>query len=573
MRVHKHSVGSSLAAAALAATLLGAFALPAAADVLTLKNGKEQRGLIDEAGSDAKFVKIATAQGSLKVPRDRIKSVAKESPGMGYVHIGDDYREGSKLTEAIASYQEALKAEPGLAAAKERLAAVQADIDAKGQAMRKDEIQLIDKLRKDVQTLIGTGEFEKAEQMLEKTSELVPTDAQKKELRKVVADLYLAWSRDRQDRFDRAGAEDKLNLAYAANPESDEIINALLAVWENQADKQEKITTIYETLVERRPNDEIIRRKLADIYYRAGKLEPATQHYLTLYKQSNKYKGTDLETRLIESLERLHAQFAGAKDYEKAIFFYRVLSSIDPKTDPAGLTYYTYLQRAQTVAGEDVPGRAKLAEYAAENGLDDEALKNYRLILQKEPENAAAKKALDRYANTLADQAAALFNKREYIAAQVAATQVQTDFPEAKEANERVLDIITSSNNEIAKQFREQAQVCKAYIERGDQYYQQALVFYRDFFDTTRSSRTTTVSSPKNDAIRYFKYAIQMYETALKTCPDLKSDPASLLGPNLSEAKLYLARLAAPLPSRRSNSGPIIGPNNSNTDSSGRIRR
>jgi hypothetical protein len=71
------------------------------------------------------------------------------------------------------------------------------------------------------------------------------------------------------------------------------------------------------------------------------------------------------------------------------------------------------------------------------------------------------------------------------------------------------------------------------------------------------SSTSINVSNPKNDAIRYFRAAIQAYQQALALDPSLKNDPGLLVQPRLDESAQFLSRLTQGPPPYRSYYGRV----------------
>ncbi len=544
----------------------------ARADILTLQGDKVVKGVMDEAGSDSASVKFTSSAGTQKIYRERIKHIQPEPAAQGYTHIGDEYKAQNKLGEALKAYQQALQKDADFKPAQEGMKAVQEAMDAQKKAMRQDAIGEIDKLKAQIEQAIKIGDFAKCEELLKTASDHLPTAEQKVQLQELVCELYLAWAKDRLDKFDRPGAEVKLNLALAARPENDEVIETLLKLWEGQPEKQEQMFHIYETVLSRRSDDMVLRRKLADMYFAANRFEDSAGHYLTLYKASKKFKGTDLEARLAENLDRLHAQFAAKKDFDRAIYFYKLMETIDPKSDPSVLNYYEFLKRANDVKPGDLDGRLGVADFAENNGLEQEAVEIYRQIIAQAPDNEKAKAALDRFALRLIEQAQASFNQQDYYLAKAFADQVTREYPNSQEAGLRAQQIIGAANNEIARDSREKREKALQYVQRGDTYYEQAMQFYRDIFDIQQKGNR--LSNPKSDARRYFQYAIDAYQAALQIDPSLKSDPASLVGPRLDESKRYLQRLTAGPPPSRQNKSREIGPNTTNLreDATGRLQ-
>lgn len=530
----------------ITAGLLAALGGSAAqADIVTFKNNTVMRGVVDEAGSDSTHIKFLSFDGTTKIPRSRINSIQKESLAEGYAHIGDDFRKADKFDEAIGAYERAIKEDPNLTSVKQRIEEVREARDSRKKLMRQDDIQEIDRLAESIRKNIRAGDFKKAEEQLQASSNLMPTAEQKVKLQSLIGEFYLAWAKERQDKLDAPGAEEKLNLALAAQPDNDEVINLLLKIWEGQPNKKDQTLRVYETILNRKGENPILRRKIADLYYDQGNFNESIVHYLKLFKDKEKeLKGSPLEARIIVNLDRLHKGFAEQKDFKQAIYFHKLLCSIDPATDPSYGPFYQYMQMANDAPPNNPENTLALGVFAEKNGMDSFALDNYRKLLKEDPKNEAGKAALDRFAGKMVAEAEKNFSSRDYPLAKSFAQEVIDQYPESEESVLRAREIIGKADVEIQRDQREKRDQAKQYIERGDTYYQQALVFYRDIFDRQRVGQAT-LSTPKSDAIRYFQYAIASYEAAIRIDPTLQNDAGSLVGPNLAESRKYLARLTS----------------------------
>lgn len=517
------------------------------ADVLILSNNREMKGVVDESGSNPDMVKFSSATGTIMIPRSRIKTIQREPIAQGYVHIGDDFMRLGEIDQAIAAYQQALEADSDFATAKSRIEEARRAIEDRTQAKRDDELRQIDVLMQTVREHVRKQEFEKAEALMERASDLVPDPAQREPLQDLIAELYLAWAKERLDKLDTPGAEAKLNLALAAKPSDEEVMTMLLSLWEDQPEKQEQTLRVYQTVLDRKPGDDLLRRRVADMLFAQDKLDDAIYHYLLLYNKSERFRGTSLESRVTETLEKLHLRKAQEGDFDKAIYYYNLLGEIVPDLDPVVLTYYRYLKRAGEIEPGNIESQIELAEYAEVNGLRTLALDNYRRILENYPDNEAAKAALDRFALSLVQQAEASLDERDYYLARTYADRVIRQYPNADEAVLRARQIRGIAENEIVRDERQKRELAKEYIQKGDYYYERANQYYRDIQDSA-TRINAPYSTPKSDAIRFFEYAIQAYETAIEIDPSLSDSPTSLVGPNLNEARRSLSILKAPAP-------------------------
>ncbi len=516
------------------------------ADIIVLTNGKTMKGIVRDADSPNELVFIGV-HGRLTMRRSRVKEIKKESPGMGYVHIGDEFMARSEFTDALASYRSGLDAEPDLALARERIKAVEEAIDERESNRRRDQIQSIEDVMSQVQAAITEGSFETAESMIEQADELVPTPSQSESLRGLVGDLYLRWAEFHLDRLNKPAAEEKLNLALAADANNEQVITYLLQLWEDQPGKKERILQIYETVLERKPEDMVLRRKVADLHYELGHLEESVSIYLKIYESSDRFRSTTLEARIVEVLGRLHRQFAMNQDFEQAIAFYRMHESMGGEENPQLLALYEYLNHARSVDGAGLEGRLELAAFAEERRLDERALRDYRRALELVPDNQAALDALNRYALDLIGQAQNQYEHADYYLAKTLAERARREFPESREAALRSAEIVSLSQTEIVRDKREKRELSREYIKRGDEFFSRGEQFYRRITDTQQIV-SSPVASDKSEAIRNFQYAIDAYETAKQLDPSLASEAGSLVDVQITESRRRLRQLQAPAP-------------------------
>ncbi len=524
----------ALAALALAASAWG--------DVVTYKNGRVVKGLIDRSNRDEETVRIETATTKLTIPRSRIQSVKHESTAQGYIHIGAEHRQRGKLPEALLAFERALQAESDNDTARALVESVQSQISAEKKMDRKEAVTRIDDLADEARALIEQGDFEEAEQMLKEANVLVPKDDQRAGLQWLLGELYLAWSDERQDKLDRLGAEQKLTLALGADPENPEVVNRLLQLWEDNPQERENAANVYETLLERNPEDNNIRKKLAGLYYKMGNSVDAVNHYMALYQQSEEYQGTELEGRLIEMLERLHKRYAADKNYEEAKKTYHLLATIDIEADPLGYLRYDYLMHSSKLAPDDYEGYLKLAQFAEQCGMDVEALKHYNLLLQVESIRGRAQAAINRYAAGAYDLASMFFERQNYTMAQTVAQRIKNEYPDSREVLEKVAELLGRAQAQVAKSMQQQSQLSERYVQWGDEYYGQAQFHFQNLFSTERK-QNALLGSDKSEAKQYYSLARNSYQKAMELNPALGRDSTSPVNVRLRECNARLARL------------------------------
>lgn len=547
---------------ALGAALLALASVPAQADIITYTDGRTVKGIVEDR-ADSPTVSVITASSRLVIPRTRIREIKHESRSQGYVHIGTEHAARGNLGEAIKAYEAALKEDPANAEAQRLLDEAQGRLADQQRATRSDALSQIDKLALEAQDAIKAGDFKRAEAAYKEANRLVPSPEQAEKLRLAISDMYLKWAEEREDKLDNTGAEEKLNLALAANPNNEDVVQKMLRLWEDDPTKRAQTVNIYETILERHPEDRNMRRKLGDMYFEMNRWEDAATHFLQLYKTSAEYKGTELETKLVECLNRLHLQYAEKKEYDKAIYYFRLLAAIDPSIDPTGEVVYQYAKRERELPANDVKGRLELARFAQQNGMDQEALEQYRKLIKFPAAKAEAQKAIDAYAQRALLAAKAQFQQGNFTLAATLAGQIRTDYPEAQTIQEQAADLMGRASAEQAKDRRQRREFAKDLVRRGDEFYQQGWFHLNNLFSTERQNIPRLVSD-RQMAKMYFQYAINAYQEAIQADPSLGTDSQSLVNVNLRQARAMLLRLNQRAPTLPENFGrPINTPQSS----------
>lgn len=291
--------------------------------------------------------------------------------------------------------------------------------------------------------------------------------------------------------------------------------------------------------------------------------EDAVHHYLILYKEDTKLRGTELESRLMEGLDTLHRQKAREKDYEQAIYYFKILAAIDPNTDPTSIVYYQYLKQASDLAPDNYEGWIELARFAENNGMDNEALSQYRKLLKQAKTHDQALAGLSRYANKSMNDAQFMFNNGNFQLAATMADRVRTDYGDViTTINEKASELIGRANAKIVQQRRQNRETATRLVEEGNQFYEEAQVHLQNLYSTERKN-LPKLGSDKEEAKRYFRYAIDSYEQALQLMPELGSETNSLVAIRLRESRTYLSRLSGGAPPARNFGRPINTPQSS----------
>lgn len=535
----------------------------AKADVITYENGRQLKGITQPLPQEPDYILFTSYLGTAKILKSRIQSIQEEPAAQGHIHIGRQYRQQSNFEEALKSFIKALELDPDNAEARQLRDQVQAEIAQQEQMKREHAIDQIDQLTAQARQLIENNKFQQAEDLLKQADNLVPTDPQKDHLASLISELYWKWALEHEDKMDKTGAEEKLNLALAADPENVKVIDRLLQLWEDDPTKKEQSANVYETILNRHPERDELRKTLANLYFDLGRLEDATHHYLLLYQENpDRYQDTAMEEKLLRALDQLHRKEARQKHYDQAIYYFKLLSTIDPATDPTAVLYYQFLQRAQDVEPDDWEGKLELAAFAEENHLDQRAIQLYTDLVEHEPTREEALQGLKRFARQDLQQAQDLFQNGDFALARTLANEVRRKFGQFSNMDpilEEASRLIGHANARIEQQRMANQEQARELARRGDEFYNKAWFHMENIFSTERRDMPNLVSH-RLEAVKYFRLAIQAYEQALRIRPSLRNDSTSLVNVRLQESRQRLQALTAPLPPSRNFNRPIISP-------------
>ncbi|MCE5228842.1 tetratricopeptide repeat protein [bacterium] len=515
------------------------------ADVITTTDNRTIKGIVTQNPETDNRIVIQTALGSITIQRSRIKEMKTEPKSQGYVHIGRDLLTRGNIPASINAFQQALAADPQNKEAQQALDDAQLKLDEHRKATREQAIVKIDDLAKKARSLTDAQKFEEAEQMLSEASKLVPTPDQRRAIKELISSLYYNWALAEEDKFHPTVAEEKYQLAIAANPQNGRAIEKLLRIWEKDPGKKDQVARIYEQMVQNNPGDKNLRQTLAELYYSLGKYEDASHHYLELYKENGEqYRGSKLEDHLIQSLDRLHLQYAKEKKYDEAINYYKMLMTIDPNTDPGGIIYYEYLKRSNELKQGDNDARLALAQWAEKNGLDKEAITQYKLLFGVAKYRKEAQAGLDRYAERRMADAEAQFKRGNYQLASTLAQQVRSDFPNSENVSRRITTLLNVAQAQMQQIQQAAADRAARLVDDANEFKRQADVAFNQIF-YTQHQNIPYLSSPRQEAIRYYNLAIQTYEEAIRIDPTLTSNPRSVLMVRLQDCRDRIARLTS----------------------------
>ncbi|MCX7019294.1 MAG: hypothetical protein NTY46_09980 [Candidatus Sumerlaeota bacterium] len=513
---------------------------PVSADIIYMRDGKTQTGIITKNLANSPSVSIQTSVGEISIPRAKIDRIEPESKSMGCMHIGDQFAESRKFDDAIVSYKQALELDKANAELQKKLSQAES---ARSEAVKANKVDASAKLD---EAMTRTRELLKEKKYAEALKTLRAADPgddsiKPAELKQLYAELYYQWGVDRADRQDSAGATEKLQMALRLDPKNEAARQKLVRVWEGDPSKIQEVVIYYKdsTSLE----DQL---KLADAYFKLKNYEAALPIYLKC-AQDPKLSNQIAKDRIRLMYDILHRQAADQGDYEKALAIYHQFLEYSPTEDPQVTARYEYMIQRGKINQSDPDSRATLAKFAEDHGMPETARKEYLNILVLAPDNKAALYGLRRFADADMKDASDFFAEGQFLLAKHKVGEISKNYPMFPEIVKQAQELDAKADVEQQKVARTRQQQAVALALRGDDYYNQALA-YISSYTSKEVDPNKRVFNAKTEAVKYLQRAIYSWRTALSIDSSL-GDPASYdLYTKISDAYSRYTVLANPVP-------------------------
>lgn len=504
-------------------------------DVVYLKNGQQQAGVILQGGPGQAQVTIKTTGGEIAIPQERIARIEQEPPAKSYARLADAFLESGQLGVALENYRRAAELAPDDQEIRSKLQRAEASQSQAADVAKQAEDVRVEQVIARSRELAQERKFDEALAALKG----IEPDAQsplRGAYEKALANLYYLWGVDRADRQDVGGATEKLQTALRLNPQLEQARQALVGVFQGDPTKLRETAEYYSGSSE--PADQI---KAADAYYKLREYDKALPIYLKYVSDPQLASEIMLE-RIKFIYSWMHEQYARAGDYRKALETYQQLLQFAPDADPTPLARYEYMIRRSNTDMNDPAARLELAKFAEESGLITTAREEYANILTMDPDNAGALEALKKYATSELQDAQDFFNQQQYMLAQSKAQEVIRNYTRFEDVVRAAQELYTKAQVEQQKVAVNKQKQAVALALRGDDYYNQAMSYYSSYV-STNINRSNLVFFPREEAAKFFRQAIYAYQLALSMDPSL-GDPTSYnLYFKIADAQSKLARI------------------------------
>ncbi len=526
---------TALLAAAAAMTLIA----PAAvfADVITMTNGTQLSGAIDDSTARSATVMIRTSGGSMALPKSRIKSIEQESPAMDKVRLGDGLMQADRAAEALLEYQGALKIEPGLQAAKDGEAKALSET-ARTEAARKQAAVSTDAAKLDqVERLAKEKKFDEAYSLLKGMETGLSPDL-KPRYDQLVRDGAYQWAVDSLDRQNPVKAVRLLEFVLRVDPQNEAARKKLVAIYEKDPTKLDKVI---EANKDSTDPEEIART--GDALYRQQKYVEALETYKKVAAVPSVRTPQRMD-RVRQALDHVHTDLARKGDYAGAIRVYKSMPALFPDLDPVMLARYECRLEASKTDMKDADAVIGLARYVESRGFTSNARDLYVKALELKPGQPAALESLNRLAAVDLGDLASLMNDAQYPLAVAKASEIARTYSMLPATVQQANAMAAQAKEMAAKMVAEAQRQAQLYAERGDTYYQQAQSYLSMYYSTETDTRVRVVS-PKEETVKYLRLALTAWQYALQLDASTGSPLSFDLNRKVAEASSLLSRLSS----------------------------
>ena len=516
------------------------------ADIVVFKTGDRKTGMVIESGSDPGYIIFISTAGEMKIPRSRISKITIESQDQSFLHIGRGYMGLKDYASAKENIERALKINPDNEEAKALLEQVQKEIKQEAARNKQQKSEKIDKNFEQVRELIKEQDFERALDLLKDIERSELSDSQKKEIKDVYFTLYYEWGLNSLDRLNPKAAAHYFERALTLKPKNQDVFNQLLSIWDKDPKMTVNVIAIYEQQYKVDPDDLEVNRKLADLYFRIRDFKSALPYLIKVHKKS-KTRNPIVAERLRDSLGNLHTNAALDKKFELAAKYYREFLDSFPGEDPTPLYYYQYSQMRQNVADDDLEAHVKLGDFCKEHYLDEEAKSEYFHVLQRDAENEKALKGLTEYALKDLQEAELTFRNKDYDATLYLINKIVAQYIKLPDILTTAYELKERAEIELRREEKEKKDRALRLALRGDEYYAEAKMHISHLKSTERRSDFSVVSD-KEEAKKFLRRALNVWEAALQIDPTLAQTDKQDLDTKISDARIRLINLTRVVP-------------------------
>lgn len=502
--------------------LASVIAASAQADVLVFKTGERREGRVEDMAGEPSMVLLIMGTMQLPVPRDRIEEIVEHDDAQDYTILGGQFLEAGNYERAVQMYQQALRFDPDHGDAEAGLTKARRLIEERQQSAERQQLEQHSAALEQVRELMeqdSQDAFTRAEEILDRIIANTASEEQRTAATVAKRDLYLEWAKFREDRLDRAGAEELLVRVLQFDPQNREAQDLLLTVWENDPTKRQQVLEIYRERLQENPDDLELTYKYARQLLHLNKYQEAVEPLKRLHDSGN-YTAYGIKEDLIRAMKQVSASQAQQGNTGQAIATFQELLGMFPEVDSTPLHYLQYEQQLNKLEADDWEGRAALLDNLVANGLTSYAYEEAEQILRRDPDNKKAgallrERAVDQLAEVQGAMARGEFTLAKTLAQSFA--ERHTRFPELVQTASDIYAKASVEAERQAKRVREQAREIVAQADAAMSEARRYIELLKSADNPNRSS----VMPYRSEAQRMLERAIRYYGIALELDPSV----------------------------------------------------
>lgn len=514
-------------------------------DSVILNNNTKLEGIVKESKDYPDHIIFINGSGEIRIEKTNVKKIEKEEEYISLTKVADQMIALKNYPDALDMYKKALELSPDNKELINKISSTEHELEKIEMDKQVKTSKEIDQLLKDAEDLTKRQNFENAEAKLTRALTLMPTEAQRKEINSLLAELYYDWAIYKIDHIKQDSAAELLEKVINLDPTNTKAIKKLLEIWENNPTKTDKVIIAYETLYKTDTSNLQLAMKLADLYFKKGDQNKALEYYSIVCK-SDENQRRALRDKMKGLFTDNCNNLANQRKFKEAKAMYESYSAMYPDVDPTPIDLYDFADKLVNLKPEDLDGRMSLAEYAKDKKLDAQAKEIAISVLKALPNSARGRALMDYYAQQDLIEAKEYFTKQQFYTAKNASRKIAENYPmlpdvvkEAKVINERA----DYEAKKIARAKKDQALEA---VNIGSDYYKQAL-YHLELWRRTDIKKNTVIND-KNYAIQYLSRAINAWEGALSIDPSLGDLVNGDLDAKIADAKSKLNMLTNPVP-------------------------
>ena len=510
-------------------------------DILIVNNSEIWGKITSEVDNSLFFL---TSTGEIKFDKNKIKEIIREDETMNLYRLGDVEFDRKNFEKAIEYYHQALKKNPELVMAQNKIELANTALDILKKEEEKKRLEEITQRIRNAEKMIEEEKFADALLEFDKLKQLNPTQSQLEEIHSDSIKLHYNWAIDYLDKLQKDSAIEQLKQVLKLDPQNKDTLTKLNEIYQSDSRYSDMALENLLKELEKNKDDKSLNEKVADIYYLRMDYINAFPYIEKVYLLSEKPKG-GLTNKLRKCLDVAinkaidEKQFNQAKEYLNK--FYQYFPE-EPKTK-----YYLteYFAKANTIDPNNTEERFQLAKFCIEHNLDSQALKELRLVLNADSQHTGARNELEKYAFKEYLKITELYNLKKYTETMQAVQEFLKNFPDSNIVS-RANDLYASSEIKLTEEVRKRKEQAQKLADTGDEAYAKGDQHLNMLVNKDINYISRRRASDINEAVKWYQVALNAYAQALELDQSLGDINSRNLKFKMADIQEKISRLINP---------------------------